>query len=113
MKRLRITHWKEKLLLTAAYGVAVFFLWLFQIPCIYRYLLGIPCPGCGMTRAIVSALHLDLRQAFAYHPMFWSIPVLYLYLLVDGDLLPRRWMDRLFLLVIGAGFLLNWVAKFI
>jgi hypothetical protein len=31
--------------------------------CIHRKLLGIECPGCGMTRAIYSILHSDLKNA--------------------------------------------------
>lgn len=110
---IRITHWKEKLLLTIAYALVIFLLWLFQIPCIYQYLFSIPCPGCGMTRAMLAALRLDFPSAFRYHPMFWSIPVLYLYLLLDGGLFRIRWLDRAFLLTISAGFLINWVVKFI
>lgn len=113
MSRLRISHWKEKLLLTAAYGFVIFLLWLFQIPCIYRYLFSIPCPGCGMTRAMLAALRLDFAEAFSYHPMFWSIPVLYLYLLLDGGLFRVRWLDRAFLIAIGVGFLINWAVKFL
>lgn len=112
-RTIRIGHWKEKLLLTAAYGLVIFLLWLFQIPCIYQYLFSIPCPGCGMTRAMLAALRLDLNSAFRYHPMFWSIPVLYLYLLMDGGLFRTKWLDLTILIAIGAGFLINWVVKFL
>ena len=38
--------------------------------CPSSYFLGIPCPGCGMTRAFLSLLHLDFKTAFFYHPLF-------------------------------------------
>lgn len=38
-------------------------------------LTGIPCPGCGMTRAYIALLHLDFRAAFYYHPLFWMVPL--------------------------------------
>lgn len=38
--------------------------------CIYKRALGIPCPGCGMTRAFISLAKLDIRSAFYYHPLF-------------------------------------------
>ncbi len=41
--------------------------------CPSRRLLGLPCPGCGMTRALVALLAGDLAGAFALHP--WA-PVL-------------------------------------
>ncbi|EPZ57383.1 hypothetical protein H477_2461 [[Clostridium] sordellii ATCC 9714] len=36
--------------------------------------IGIPCPGCGMTRALESFLHGDIKKAFYYHPLF-LIPI--------------------------------------
>ena len=31
--------------------------------------------GCGMTRAWLAALRLDFAAAFAYHPLFWVVPI--------------------------------------
>lgn len=42
--------------------------------CIFRWITGIPCPGCGISRAYISAAGLNIRQALIYHPMFWSVP---------------------------------------
>ena len=44
--------------------------------CIYKRLLGITCPGCGLTRAYKSLIHGDIKQAFYYHPLFWTIPII-------------------------------------
>lgn len=49
----------------------------FGITCPIKYLTGISCAGCGMTRAYLALLRFDLAQAFAYHPLFW-IPPLFL-----------------------------------
>lgn len=46
--------------------------------CPFLFLWGIPCPGCGMTRAFLALLHLDFAAAFYYHPLF---PVVILYIL--------------------------------
>jgi len=46
--------------------------------CPARHYFHIYCPLCGMTRAIMSLLHGDLRQAFIFHPLFPIPPVLYL-----------------------------------
>jgi len=36
--------------------------------CLFRYLTGAECPGCGITRSISAAFCLRFRDAFALHP---------------------------------------------
>ncbi|MFT4126645.1 MAG: DUF2752 domain-containing protein [Gordonia sp. (in: high G+C Gram-positive bacteria)] len=38
------------------------------IVCPFRLLTGLPCPGCGLTRSWVYAMHGDWSQSFAAHP---------------------------------------------
>ncbi len=39
-------------------------------------LLGIPCPGCGLSRATLAALRGDFSEAYHYHPLvFVLVPV--------------------------------------
>jgi hypothetical protein len=39
----------------------------FPVMCVWRTLLHLECPGCGMTRALSSALHGDLHAALAFN----------------------------------------------
>ncbi|MFR7551894.1 MAG: DUF2752 domain-containing protein [Acutalibacteraceae bacterium] len=41
---------------------------LYQCP--FRYVFGVSCPGCGMTRALLAAVFSDFETAFSYHPLF-------------------------------------------
>ncbi|MFV1967569.1 MAG: DUF2752 domain-containing protein [Pirellulaceae bacterium] len=36
--------------------------------CSYRQLLGIDCPGCGLTRCFISMAHGDIVRAWHYNP---------------------------------------------
>lgn len=38
--------------------------------------LGIPCPGCGITRAFGLATHGHLAEAYAFHPL-WPLVLAY------------------------------------
>jgi hypothetical protein len=38
--------------------------------CMFRLTTGLHCPGCGATRCVAVLLHGDLKQAFAYNPLF-------------------------------------------
>lgn len=65
--------------------VAWLALYLLDIGCVFRLMTGIPCPGCGMTRAWLAALRLDFAAAFAYHPLFWAVPIAFVLAFVrDG-----------------------------
>ena len=80
------------------------FSWVFGITCIYIRFFGLPCPGCGMTRAWMSVFHLDFKAAFRYHPLFWAVIPVYLYILFDGALFGKPWLDRTVMIALAAGF---------
>ncbi len=60
--------------------------YLLEIPCPILTHLGFPCPGCGMTRAYLSLLRLDVKGAFTSNGAFWTVPFFFLLLLKDGRL---------------------------
>lgn len=35
--------------------------------CTFRSVTGIPCPGCGLLRSMVSAMHGDVAKSLEYH----------------------------------------------
>ncbi len=43
---------------------------ILDLPCPIKHLTGISCPGCGMTRAVLSALRLEISAAFEFHPLW-------------------------------------------
>lgn len=48
-------------------GILLFF--FVDIACPVETIIGIPCPGCGMTTAIYYVLHLDFKTALYFHPL--------------------------------------------
>ena len=47
----------------------------FSIPCIFHELTGFLCPGCGITRCIMSILHGNFYEAFRYNAfVFIGLP---------------------------------------
>ena len=57
-------------------GGFYFILHILNIGCPIRFITGISCAGCGMTRAWLSVLELNFLQAFHFHPLFWTVPVI-------------------------------------
>ena len=60
------------------------------IGCPIRFVTGIPCPGCGMTRAVGSLLHLHPGEAAHFHPLVFLLPVCGVAFLFK-ERIPARW----------------------
>jgi len=65
--------------------------------CLFRNLAGWECPGCGMTRAVLSLLRGDLATALHYNRMVALVFPLLCWLLLaelrnhQGAKTPRPW----------------------
>lgn len=104
---------KGKLLATFIYIVLLCVFWLFKLPCFFQSIFGLPCPGCGMSRALFSLIRLDIVSAFKFHPLFWSVPIFYLYFIFDFNVTGKKYLDRAVIFLIALGFALNWIFKII
>ena len=54
------------------YGIFVSYTGL-AMPCLFRKVTGLLCPGCGVTGMCVALLHLDWRGAFSCHPVLFVL----------------------------------------
>ena len=79
----------------------------FNVSCFFRHFFGIICPGCGMTRAVLSVFRLDFAAAFRYNPLVFALPYIGLYILFDFKAKAHKYI----LAGIGILFLLNWVIR--
>lgn len=113
MERLLRNWYFRRLMLLA--GMIVYFTLAFSvmektgIGCVFLYFLGIPCPGCGMTRALRALLRMDFAAAFAFHPLIFAMPYVfcYLFLPIEGPI------HRRILSAIGIVGVINWVYRII
>ena len=71
----RRTQVGEILRVGAFVAVAALVLYLIGVGCPIKFMTGVSCPGCGMTRAWLELAQGHLAAAFAYHPLFWAVPV--------------------------------------
>lgn len=110
---MKIHNIRDKIFVTALMLIISVIYYFTPIECIFLSLTGLPCPGCGMTRALLSAVTLNFKSAFSYHFMFWSVPILYICYLFDGRLFKSKPLNTVLYAVIGAGFAVNWILKLI
>lgn len=57
--------------------------------CLWRAVFGVPCPGCGMTRAFVALACGDFHAAWRFNPGSFAVaPILF------GTAVQRLWPRR-------------------
>ena len=54
--------------------------------CPFYNLTGLPCPGCGLTRAFVCLGHGQWRESLHWHPLGWLIYAVFLLLWLRSGL---------------------------
>ncbi len=79
-----------------------------RIPCVFRKLTGLNCPGCGNTRAVVNLARGDILRGLSYNYLFplevfylgWVLTVVSVQYIRTGRAgyrPPAPWMDALIL----------------
>lgn len=76
------------LLLAAAYVLGANFLGVSSCP--MALLTGLPCPGCGMTRAALLFLQGHWKAAWQMHPFFYIVFVLAVLAFIQRYLMGRK-----------------------
>lgn len=79
--------------------------------CPVRLCTGIPCPGCGLSRAYLALLRGDPAGAFTFHPMFWAVPLILLCCFLYSRKQKRSYLALAILL--GTGFVVLWLIRLI
>lgn len=98
---------KAERIVVICVALALIGLGVSNIPCVSRYLFGVSCPGCGMTRAFFSVLRLDFKQAFYYHPLFPAVPLVGL-MVIFRKKIPKWLFWTLVVLTLAAYLFVFW-----
>lgn len=74
--------------ITSVTAVVVLYVILesFGVTCPIKYITGISCAGCGMSRAWIALLHFNIHEAFMYHPLFFLPPVVVIFMLFKSKI---------------------------
>jgi hypothetical protein len=97
--------------------------------CPLASMLGVPCPGCGLTRATLALAHGELKHAHELHPLVLVLAPLFIWAMTSaafsyirgaGRLRPRAerpWLTSRSVTVLGSVLLLLtlgvWGARFL
>ena len=70
------------------------------ITCPIKFITGISCAGCGMSRAWISLLHFNIHDAFMYHPLFFLPPVVVIVMLLKSKINIKIYKIIIFTIII-------------
>ncbi len=70
------------------------------ITCPIKFITGISCAGCGMSRAWMAFFQLDMAKAFEYHPLFWLVPIAVIVLLCKSKINIKIYKIIIFTIII-------------
>ena len=89
--------------------------------CAFKKLTGLPCPGCGGTRAFVCFFRGDFLKSFCYNPIV--IIAMFLYAIFMALFFKRKHISKdidyrpvnsdIFLILIPVFLILQWIIKII
>lgn len=86
-----LAHIRNNIAVWVSMPVVFVLTWLITgTPCVLHSTTGLPCPGCGLTRALMLALRGDFTGAWNMHPLFWLAPLLIGAILVLLAVAPRQ-----------------------
>ena len=93
---------KRKELICAVTAVVVLYMAMesIGITCPIKFITGISCAGCGMSRAWLAFLQLDMAKAFAYHPLFLLVPITVIVLLCKSKINIKIYKIIIFTIII-------------
>jgi ACR3 family arsenite efflux pump ArsB len=60
------------------------------IPCLWKSIFGITCPGCGLTTAFINLIKLDFKNALESNVLIFLILPLGLYYLIQDYIIFKR-----------------------
>ena len=107
----------KKYLIPTAFA-AVFYIFTFLLGnrtlCVFKTTYGIPCPGCGMTRAFIYFFRGNISKAFYYHPLFFLLIITLLIVIFrNKDYVSKIYNSKIFWIVILVVFIIVWAVRMV
>ncbi len=103
---------KRHIILLAIICLFMLFGKLTGIGCLFLLLFKLPCPTCGMTRAMLSLIRMDLQGYFTYNPM--ALPVcIAVWLMLNLDMIKHKKAVIIFSIVTVAANLLVYFGRMV
>jgi hypothetical protein len=84
------------------------------IPCPFKYLTGIDCPGCGFQRSVIALVQGDIQKSFALYPPAIPLLLFFAYGIIDSYLkwdTPKSVVKKTLFIIVGSMVLISYGIK--
>lgn len=97
--------------ITSVTAVVVLYVILesFGVTCPIKYITGISCAGCGMSRAWIALLHFNIHEAFMYHPLFFLPPVVVIVMFLKSKINIKSY--KIFMFTMAGAFVIVYLYR--
>lgn len=100
------------LLAILAYILITHFLKICNCP--VKLITGIPCPGCGMTRACMAILRFDFIKAFQYNPLVFILPIiLWIVIFSERPIIGKIYKNNIFWISLLIIVIITYILRFV
>jgi heme/copper-type cytochrome/quinol oxidase subunit 3 len=99
--------------IVSSHSIQLEWLLRYLIPCPFKKLTGIDCPGCGFQRSVIALLQGDIMQSFAYYPATLLLLSSLLYIALNNKFrfknydMVKKWLLLTLALVITSSYLIK------
>src|SRR6185312_3674169 len=84
------------------------------LPCPFKYLTGIDCPGCGFQRSVIALIQGNLHKSLQLYPAAIPLLLFFSYGFADSWFnldTPKHTIKRTLFVVIGALIMISYTVK--
>lgn len=81
------------------------------IDCPIKFITGISCMGCGMTRALLSAARFRFADSFYYHPL-WPLVIVWVPIIIFRNKINKNVMRVLIVITVVAFLVAYFIRMF-
>jgi hypothetical protein len=96
--------------------MALFIIWLKHhlLPCPFKYLTGVDCPGCGFQRAVIALMQGHIHESFLLYPatipllLFFTYHIAGLFFKLDNN---KGTVKKSFFMIVSSLVLISYCIK--
>lgn len=84
------------------------------LPCPFKFITGIDCPGCGFQRSVVALIQGDLTKSFELYPPAIPLLLFFAYGIADGYFkldTPKFAVKKTMFMIVGSIVLISYCLK--